>query len=56
MRTILGSPLRNSTGASFLTLSAGWPRTSILVESVMLIPTLYPLLTLRISTSGALNS
>ncbi len=56
MRTILGRPSWNSTGDSFFSRTAGWPRTSILVSGVTETPTLYPLLTFRISTSGELNS
>ena len=56
IRTSLGRPSRRSTGASFLTLSAGASRTAISAESVILTPTLYPLFILIMRTSGSLNS
>ncbi len=54
--TRLGSPSLVSTSASLLALSAGGSSTETSADAVILIPTLYPLFILRISTSGSLNS
>ena len=56
MSTILGRPSRNSTSDSGLSLAAGRSTTVTSAPSVILTPTLYPLFTFSISTSGALNS
>lgn len=56
MRTTLGSPSLDSTGDSGLARGTGRSTTSTVAESVTLTPTLYPLLSLSMRTSGALNS